>query len=262
MKHTQIFATIGLFLLAIATASSISTTTPNSILDDPAWASSIGSRVTSYDGKYFAVTISRSYPDSTYPNGTLLFRCGKNCSVQFLRAFPGLSSPSWTRDGRLVMAGVVGQQQGLFITNKKRTSIASLLNGVRYDSIQQASINKQKKFIAQLRRDNIEAMFEESASGIDIDDAGSMLATYATPQQPSVSPSGTYVAFVMGGDLWTLELRTNALRCHTNNVLDVQAPYWSADSRWIGFRMVGTLEALAEMDIPYQRSTVMLEQPR
>ncbi|WNG34770.1 hypothetical protein F0U61_14760 [Archangium violaceum] len=123
-------------------------------------------------------------------------------------AFPGLFSPTWLPDGRLLMSGSWSSPRSIATT-----------------------------------------VITPNAAGLYLSDATLTTTRRIDPRlndpvalQPSVSPDGKQVAFVLSGHLWVMGLDGSALRQVTTGTKQESYPVWSPDGAWIAVVAYGAFE--------------------
>lgn len=159
------------------------------------------------DGNAVAMTIT-SWDSSSYEyksDGVLVL----GMDGQFRALFKDKYTPSWTPDGRLVMAGSFG-------TNR--------LNG-------QPGASKTPGLFISDQDLKILTRIDP-----DLNDP--------VPHQPAVSPDGKKVAFVLNAHIWVMDINGKELKQLTGVDNDNQESYpaWSPDSKSIAFWSFKTFE--------------------
>lgn len=164
------------------------------------------------DGKLVAFSYDGNSP--TISKGTLVYtREGTRRAV-----FPGLFSPSWLPDGRLLMSG-------------------------SWISPRDASMD----------------VSTPNTAGLYIANAALTTTTRIDPRlndpvalQPSVSPDGKQVAFVLNGHLWVMGIDGSALRQVTTGTKQESYPEWSPDGSSIAVVAYGNFET-----VPYKAVAIV-----
>jgi TolB protein len=159
------------------------------------------------DGKYVAMTItSWNSPNYTYKNdGVLVY----TMDGQFKAMFDDKYTPSWTPDGRLAMAGSFGTNRSDGTPGVSKTP----------------GLYISDKELKELTRIDPE-----------LNDP--------VPYQPSVSPDGKRIAFILNSHVWVMDIDGKNMKQLTAADNDNQESYpaWSPDGKYIAAWSFKTFE--------------------